>query len=126
MRLKLTDTEFAILSDMVYAGNWVINDCRLPGSIIAPYKEMLNKLLAIYEARYRIPEIHACDINAFFDARLQHYFDYFSEHTMNCTLAKKYAQQFYPGDTKEASEAQDKYLEELTANDLKNVEIKIE
>lgn len=50
MKLQLTDIELSILSDLVYAGNYVINSLRQPDEVIYPYQEMAERISLLQQS----------------------------------------------------------------------------
>lgn len=123
MKLELTDIEFCLLTDLVYAGDWVINGCRLPDGYIQPYREMAEMIAKRYQEK-KLPAY--TEIDAVLQDRLSIFFEYYAKHIMYSKLAELLASKNYGNDSCKTAMAFQVYFTELSANDLKNVKMEIE
>lgn len=124
MKLELTDIEFCLLADLVYAGDWVINGCRIPDGHIQPYREMAEMITKRYKELKKLPA--DIEIDAVLQDRLSLFFEYYAKHIMYSKLAEMLAAKDYGTDSYKEATAFQLYLTELSANDLKNVRIEID
>lgn len=123
MKLELTDIEFCLLTDLVVAGDWVINACRAPGNYIQPYHDMAEMIMDRYIEQKGLQSEH--DIKDILQDRLDVFFDFYKKQTMYSDLAEHLANQNYGEGTANACNAFTIYLDELTGNNLKSVKIEI-
>ena len=115
-KLKLTDTEYGILIDLVFAGNTVINAWRLPTDIIKPYQDFCDSLTeqsGITDAEY----------NAFAE-RLERFYEQRTEKEVLRQLAELLAKSQHRSEP-ELTAQMERYDEELSKNGLKSVRIEV-